>query len=98
MREQIVESLYAAIDETNRQRPAGAPLPRALDTPLYGSSSALDSLELVNFIVAAEQKIDAAFGTSIVLADDRALSQDPSPFRSLGALADYVEVLLKELE
>ncbi len=97
MNEQIVECLYAAIADINGQRKKGKPpLAESTETALYGSSSELDSLELVNFIVAAEGKIDKQFDTSIVLADDRALAQEPSPFRSVGALAGYIEVLLRE--
>jgi acyl carrier protein len=96
MNEKIVECLYAAVDETNRSRSGAVALAKSSDAPLYGSSSELDSLGLVNFIVAAEQKIEQAFGTSIVLADDRALSHEPSPFGSIQALADYIEVLLSE--
>jgi hypothetical protein len=98
MNERILESLYAAIDDVNRERPSDRLLAKAPDTALYGSASDLDSLGLVNFIVAAEQRIHEAFGKSLVLADDRALAQDPSPFRSVGALADYIEVLLRETE
>jgi acyl carrier protein len=96
MTEQITEALYGAIDDVNRERPSDRQLAKSPDTALYGSASDLDSLGLVNFVVAAEQRIEAALGKSLVLADDRALAQDPSPFRSVGALAEYVEVLLRE--
>jgi hypothetical protein len=96
MKQQILDSLYQAIDDVNRERPSDRQLSKSVDTALYGSSSDLDSLGLVNFVVAAEQRIEAALGKSLVLADDRALAQEPSPFRSVGALADYVEVLLRE--
>jgi acyl carrier protein len=98
MNEQIVACLYEAVDDINRQRSGDPALDKSPETALYGSSSELDSLGLVNFIVAAEQRIEAGFGQSIVLADDRALSHEPSPFRTIGALADYVEVLLRENE
>jgi acyl carrier protein len=98
MNDRILDSLYAAIDDVNRERPSDRPLAKARETALYGSASDLDSLGLVNFIVAAEQRIEAEFGKSLVLADDRALAQEPSPFRSVGALADYVEVLLRETD
>ena len=96
MKEKIIESLYSVIDDTNRQNPGQSPLSKSIETVLYGSKSELDSLGLINFVVAAEQKIEGSFGRSIVLADDRALSQELSPFSSLGALADYIEVLLRE--
>jgi acyl carrier protein len=98
MDETIVECLYAAVDETNALRPGEPPLEKSTDTALFGSASALDSLGLVNFVVAAEQKIEAAFELPIVLADDRALGREPSPFRTIGSLAEYVQVLLRERE
>jgi hypothetical protein len=96
MSDQIVEALYNAVDDVNRLRSGEPPLPKSTDTALYGSSSELDSLGLVNFIVAAEQRIEEATGRSLILADDRALAREPSPFTSIGALAEYVDVLLRE--
>jgi acyl carrier protein len=98
MNEKILDCLYEAIDDVNRERKDAPPLAKSPDTALYGSASQLDSLGLINFVVAAEQKIEAAFGTTIVLADDRALAQEPSPFESVAALAAYIEVLLGEQE
>ena len=63
---------------------------------IYGDNSQLDSLELVSLIVAVEQNIEDEFGISITLADERAMSQENSPFRSVRSLADYVETILKE--
>ena len=91
----IITCLYAAVDEVSRTV-TGPPLAKSPDTALFGGRSDLDSLGLINFVVAAEQAIERDFGTPIMLADDRALSQEPSPFRSIGALADYIEALLAE--
>ena len=63
---------------------------------IYGDNSQLDSLSLVSLIVAVEQNIEDEFGISITLADERAMSQENSPFRSVKSLADYVETILKE--
>jgi acyl carrier protein len=98
MQERILDTLYKAIDELNRQSRSASPLSKSTETALYGSGSELDSLGLVNFVVAVEEQVELEFGVAIVLADDRALAQDPSPFRSVGALADYVEVLLREMD
>jgi hypothetical protein len=46
--------------------------------------------------VEVEQQINDAVGTEIVIADDRAMSQKRSPFRNIGALAEYVVMLLSE--
>lgn len=96
MKEKILEVLYGVVDTTNKGKTPDQKLEKSLNTVLFGSSSALDSLGLINFIVAVEEQIESAFGETIVLADDRALSQDPVPFSSLGALSNYIEILLME--
>lgn len=63
------------------------------ETLLFGESGLLDSVGLVSLIVAVEQEIENDLGISIVLADERAMSQKNSPFRSIGALADYAATL-----
>ena len=63
---------------------------------INGDNSQLDSLALVSLIVAVEQNIEDEFGISITLADERAMAQENSPFRSVRSLADYVETILME--
>lgn len=96
MNDKIVECIYAAVDEANRDSESGVELEKALATPIHGDESGLDSLGLINFIVAVEENVEQAFGVALVLGDDRALEQEPSPFDSIGTLAKYVEVLLAE--
>jgi hypothetical protein len=95
MKDQIIQTLFEVIDETNRQN-SGAILEKSAQTALYGSDSALDSLGLINFVVATEEKIEKVFGKSIVLADDRALSQAVSPFTSVDTLASYIEKIIQD--
>jgi acyl carrier protein len=95
--ERIVQCVYAAIDEENLQRDGDSPpMEKALATPIHGTASALDSLGLINFVLAVEENVTRSFGVPIVLGDDRALSQELSPFRSVEALAGYIEDLLEE--
>ncbi len=96
MKSQIVALIYASIDDINRQNPAGVKVTKDMSTALFGSASALDSLGLINLVVAVEQQVEEAFKIAITLADDRALSQEISPFSTVQTLADYIEVLLKE--
>lgn len=65
-------------------------------TKLFGGSGALDSLALVSFIADVEEKISDAFGQNIVLADEKAMSQKVSPFRSVETLSLYIEKLLHD--
>jgi acyl carrier protein len=94
--ERVRRSLFNVIDEFNQTLPAAKQLPKALDTALFGENGALDSLGLVNLIVATEQRIEEDFGVSISLADERAMSQARSPFRTVDSLVNYIGVLLKE--
>ena len=66
------------------------------DTPLFGRSGILDSIGLVSLVVAVEQATEDQFGVTISLADERAMSQTKSPYRTLGSLADYASHLVQE--
>src|SRR5437660_601752 len=96
MKEQVLDAVYGAIDARNKQRPDDPAVKKSPDTALFGSSSQIDSLGLVNLIVATEEKIPRMSGVAITLADDRALSRDPSPFSTVQTLVDYIELLLHE--
>jgi acyl carrier protein len=73
------------------------PPPEHIDesTPLVGGS-VIDSLGLVELIVEIEQRLRRDRGANITLADDKAMSQKNSPFRTIGTLANYIESLLEE--
>lgn len=58
-------------------------------TRLFGEQGILDSMGLVSLVVAVEQAIDDKYGKSVALADERALSQRHSPYRTVGTLAEY---------
>lgn len=97
LKSRALECVYAAIDEANIDRVAEEPpLEKSPSTPIHGGDSGLDSLGLVNFVVAVEENVEREFGAQIMLADDRSLSREPSPLRSVGALTDYIEELLRE--
>ena len=70
---------------------------RRLDANLLGPNSKLDSLGIVNLIVAIEQNIEDEFGVSVTIADERAMSQKHSPFRKIGTLVNYIDMLLKDI-
>lgn len=96
--DKITEAIYNAIDEVNAEFPADRQLAKSEKTVLFGKSGKLDSLGLVNLIVATEQQLEEVFGVSLTLADEKALSQKKSPFATVGALADYISIRLKDGE
>ncbi|MBI3029544.1 MAG: acyl carrier protein [Candidatus Rokubacteria bacterium] len=95
MKPELVSLILNAVQELGEHN--GVPLPTALDgdTPLFGRDGLLDSLGLVTLVVAVEQAIEDELGVSVSLADERALSQRASPYRTVGALADYAGSLIR---
>ena len=77
-----------ALDEIVAQG-AEAPPEIGPDTRLFGKEGLLDSMALVALIMALEQEIADQFGAQVALADEKALSQKSSPFRTLGSLVAY---------
>lgn len=65
------------------------------DTALMGANSALDSIALVTLLINIEESIGAKYSKEIVIADEKAMSQKISPFRSVRALAAYLEKVIK---
>lgn len=96
MKDLIINVVYRSIEEVNSFLENKISLEEGLITPLFGKKGQLDSLGLVNLIVVVEQNIEDEFDVNISLADERALSQKRSPFRTIGSLADYIGIILEE--
>ena len=92
--ENIVAAIYRAVDWINGELPPDRQLIKAPETRLLGSQSVLDSMHLVSLIVTIEREVEDAFGVAVTLADERALSMQASPFRSIQSLADYIGILI----
>ncbi|WP_103586278.1 hypothetical protein [Campylobacter concisus] len=67
-----------------------------ISTRLYGSNGILDSLGLVALVTDLEDAIYVKFSKSVVLADEKAMSQQTSPFRSIGSLSEYIMKVINE--
>jgi acyl carrier protein len=96
MNEKVLECVYAAIDEANEDRQDLPPLEKSPETPIHGTESGLDSLGLINFVVAVEEGVERDLGVAILLSDDRALAQEANPFETVETLVAYIDLLLSE--
>ena len=95
-RENIVQVIYSVLDEEINSLPSRKePLKKSEDTVLFGGSDGLDSLDLVNLIIGVEEEIGDVFNTEIALADESAMSEENSPYRTVKTLADYILTLLE---
>ena len=66
------------------------------DAYIFGPVGVLDSMGLVNLVVALEERILEEFGVPITIADERAMSRTKSPFLNVENLAEYITELLRE--
>lgn len=94
-RKRLMDAVYEAVDELNGMRSPDKQVPKSPETILSGPGAVLDSLGLVNLVVAIEEKVEDGLGVTINLADQKAVSEKYNPFRTLGTLIDYAGSLLE---
>jgi acyl carrier protein len=92
----IKNILYLSIDEVNQQLLEEQRINKEIDTILIGGNAMVDSMALINLIVAVEEKVSEKFQVNIILVDERAMSEEMSPFKTVGSFINYVSVLLEE--
>ncbi|MDH7513630.1 MAG: hypothetical protein QHH14_11850 [Clostridiales bacterium] len=51
---------------------------------------------MVSLIVDIEQRLKEKLNIHITIADERAMSMERSPFRTVESLADYIQLLVEE--
>jgi len=96
MKAKIENLIIESLKELNEELENEALNNPTKDTKLYGIEGCLDSLALVTLITDLEEKISDKFDKDITLADEKAMSQRNSPFRSVESLANYITKLLEE--
>lgn len=87
--EQALQATRDAVAEVNLSLPEDKHLSDDPDAVLYGDGSGLDSIGLVNVVMALEAHMGDLTGEDVVLASEAAMSRRNSPYRSLRALAEY---------
>ncbi len=60
------------------------------ETPIFEGDDSLDSLSLVSLIVDIEARVEDAFQTEVVLASEKAMSMQNSPYRNVLTLTNFV--------
>lgn len=93
---EIVNLIYEAMDEVNQMLPPEQHLRKSADMYLHGSSGKIDSLALINLIVAIEQKIEEKFGVSVTLANESPRPGETGFFETVHTLSIHLSTLLDE--
>ena len=96
VKNELLGLVYGAIEERNQTVPKELYLEQSPDTVLFGDTARMDSLGLVSLILAVEEKIADDYGIPVSIADEKALSQTHSPFKTVGSLSEYIGTLLDE--
>ena len=96
MENQIKEILFKSVEEINKTLDEDQQLELSTETVLLGKDGNIDSITFVNLIVTIEESIEDELNVEITLADEKALSQKESPFRTIGTLIDYIAQVVKD--
>jgi acyl carrier protein len=88
----VIRAIRTVFEQT------GDPAPESIisDTVLVGPDAIIDSLGVVSLIVEIEQIVETEHDTSIILANEKAMSAKNSPFRTVGVLAEHIITTVKE--
>jgi len=87
-REQVLKSIFSAIEEVNEMLSEEERLKSSETTLLSGDAGELDSLGLINFMVALESRVNEEFELSLSLIEE--LENPEQPLKSVGSLADFI--------
>ncbi len=85
----IRDLVLLAMNNVNMARKPEARMQIAVDAPVFGGASPLDSLGLVSLLIDIEEALEDR-GHTVTLSDARAMSETRSPFRSVPALVAYI--------
>lgn len=95
-RSDIMELVLSSLEEVLAMADGKSSAVIGEETYLIGRDAVLDSMGLVTLIVDVEQRLEEEYGAVLVLADERAMSQKHSPFRSVRSLTDYICRLMEQ--
>lgn len=91
----LEDILYPVLSDAQASIESAKNMVAKPDAVLFGADG-LNSLDLVSFIIMAEEKVDDETGIKLTLASEKAMSRRNSPFLTLQSLADYIGECLAE--
>jgi hypothetical protein len=91
----VVALVLRAVAEVNEMLPDGSRLREDTSSPLVQPHGPLDSLGVINLLVAVENQVEAEFGRRPNLTEMEANPEDSSPLSTIGTLAKFVARFLR---
>lgn len=92
--EQVLKIILETVGEIGKDGGNQALIDATEDTRLFGVN--LDSMGIVFLVTDLEDRISDELDVDLTLADERAMSQKTSPFRSVKTLLKYANTLIEE--
>lgn len=92
--QKILNLVLETVKEIGEDQENEALINATEDTRLFGEN--LDSMGIVFLVTDLESKISDEMDIDLTLADERAMSQRTSPFRTVKTLAEYANTLIEE--
>ena len=92
----LSDLVLEAVKEIGEDQENEALINATEDTRLFSEN--LDSMGILFLVTDLESKISDEVGVYIAMADERAMSQKTSPFRSVKTLAKYAQTLIDEVK
>ena len=86
-----LDLIYEAIDVVNEQILVGPKIGKTADTVLLGEEGTVDSMSLVNLVVAVEELVADRLGQTITLVDEETFTDESRPLATVGSLASLVD-------
>lgn len=92
--EQVLDLVLETVKEIGEDQDNEVLINATEDTRLFGET--LDSMGVVFLVTELESRISDKLAVNLTLADERAMSQKTSPFRSVKALTKYANELIEQ--
>ena len=96
LKNKIVQVVYEAIDEVNLLLAEEEKIEKSLSTIIVGEKGELDSLGLVNFIVAVEDKIKNEFKAEVSLSLEELMSNEENHLNCIETFVEYMCSVLED--
>jgi D-alanine--poly(phosphoribitol) ligase subunit 2 len=87
---EIEKIIYSVIDELNEDLGDQNKLEKSKSTILLGKGAQIDSLGFVNLVASIEDHIEEETGLVLTLVNENSISVEPSPFRTIETLVEYM--------
>lgn len=89
---EVQQLVYEALETANAMLPPEATLAAALDTLIVADGTTLDSLGIINVVLAIEEHCQQE-GHAIELFDESLIVDPEGPFRTVATIVDHIITL-----